>query len=174
MTRHAVKVIKLDISRGNIVECAMPVGARVIGGHVTIENPKLVLAGRGKSGILPAVTVWFDPDEQRMEQRRLVVIATGKDGAAQAIEYEEPRASRTAARAATARTVRARRTSTHPSALRRNGSSSSRRPRPHPNPSAPATSSRSSAARLPASAGSSPSTMRAATRRGSPAGRRPA
>lgn len=87
MKRHAIKVLKLDIARGNVIECGLPVGARIIGGHVTIDNPKIALRGQG-GGIVPAITLYFDPDEQRMETRRLVVIASGKGGAAAAIEYD--------------------------------------------------------------------------------------
>lgn len=87
MTRHAIKVIKLDLARGNVIEANLPVGARIIGGHVMIDNPTIALRGRG-GGIVPAVTVYFDAEEQRMEARTLVVIKSGKGGAAAAMEYD--------------------------------------------------------------------------------------
>lgn len=89
MKRHAIKVIKLDLERGNVIDAQLPVGARIIGGHVTIDNPRIALRGQG-GGIVPAITVYFDPDEQRMETRTLVVIKSGQGGAAAAIEYADP------------------------------------------------------------------------------------
>ena len=89
MKKHAIKVIKLDLERGNVIEASLPVGARIIGGHVTIDNPRIALRGQG-GGIVPAVTVYFDPDEHRMETRTLVVIQSGKGGAAASMEYEAP------------------------------------------------------------------------------------
>jgi len=84
--KHAIKTIKIDLTQGNIVETALPVGARIIGGHIAIEDPKLVLAGRARpNSIVPAVVVYYDAEEQRTESRQLVVLVSGKEGVA--IEY---------------------------------------------------------------------------------------
>lgn len=78
---YAIRLVRIDLGNGSIVQADLPVGARILHGYVAIETGGLVLARPGEqptARLVPMLVVLVDPRVTAMERRRFVAITVGE------------------------------------------------------------------------------------------------
>lgn len=78
---YAIRLLRLDLAGGPVVETALPIGARIVHSFVMLDTAGIVLARPGEqpgARLVPMLVVLVDPRQQATERRRFLAMVPGE------------------------------------------------------------------------------------------------